>query len=297
MAPRENKILRQARQFGKMLFPKTKPPPDEDLIEEIWTALVRMPNVRYCWVNLAHRDVRMDPLTRIFLEMISNAFPRMSTFSFFSHLHDIEFLRNFQHLRFLRFTGRSTSTPDELLEIFLSLKSLDSLSLYRYPETYDHDHGIRPDGVLSLTESVVARMRPLTSLEISHMSSRLPSAFLTLPMLEAWKAHLPSLRVLKIGTDERLGATVITELLDVIAQSRLTKLQIRSQGDKKPLDISSYLPSSLKQCDAALKCDEFKGIGSLGGGQFHNHTFTEIELQDPQFQGILEDSFSTQLLH
>jgi len=267
-APRGmNRLLCQARQFRKMFLSKPQSqPPQIDLIDELWTALLRMPNVRDCWVNLAHRNAKMEPLSHAFLEMISVAFPRMSRFTFFSRPHNIEFLRNFKHLRLLRFTGRSTNTPDELLAILLSLKALDSLSLYRYPEYYDVDYGGGSVGFLSLTESVIVRMRPLASLEVSHMNSRLPSKFLTVSMLEAWKSHLPSLRVLKIGTDERLDVMAITELLELIARSRLTRLQVRSQGDKKPLDISTYLPPSLKHCDAALKCDEFKGTGSSGTG-------------------------------
>jgi hypothetical protein len=344
MAENSNRVLRRAREIQRRMFPATKRAVDQklqgDVIDELWTALLRMPNVRYCWVVLQHPDAKMQPFTHIFLEMISAAFPRISTLTFFAPLQNLEFLRKFEHLRLLRFTGYSTNTPDEFLDILLSLKALDSLSLYRYPETYDHAfYDMTSDGKLPLTESVIERMRPLASLEINHMSSRVPSDFLTLSMLGAWTSHLSSLRTLKIGTDERLKAPVVKELLDLISQSRLTKLQIRSQGDKKPLDISTYLPKSIKRCDAALKCDEFKGIGSSGtydveskclmrfmscerrkgldarellseffqkksdwtytgnGGQFHSHGFTEIEHQDPQYHGILNDSFATQLLH
>ena len=262
------RLLRQARELRKKLFSKSQSDaPPNNFIEEIWKALQRMPNVRCFWVNLASQDLQKEPLMRLVLEMISVAFPRMSSFTFFSHLHTLDFLHNFEHLRHLRFTGRSTSTPEELLEIILSLKSLDSMSLYRYPELYDPNygvHGVTSEGRLSLDESVITRMRPLASLEISHMTSRLSSAFLTVSMLQAWKSHLPSLRVLKVGTDERLGVAAITELLNLIALSSLTKLQIRSQGDKKPLDISTYLPPSIKHYEGALKCDEFKGTGSSG---------------------------------
>ncbi|OCK75569.1 hypothetical protein K432DRAFT_397153 [Lepidopterella palustris CBS 459.81] len=275
-------------------------PPTIGIISQIWASLQSMPNVQSCWINLNHKDAKMQPLHALLLSMVSVAFPKLRSFSFFSHLISLDFLAHFRSLRLLRFTGYSLSTPEDLLVVLRSLESLDSISLYRYPEYYDRDYANSSpqvlDAHLSLTPDVITNMRPLKSLEISHMSSSLSSAYLTIPMLRAWRSHHRSLRSLRIGTDERLSKDVVTELLGFIAQTEITRLQLRSQGDLKPIDISKHVPRTVRFCEVALKCD---GFGASGGAarHFHNHSFTEIDLQDPQYRDVMDDSFARQLLH
>lgn len=273
---------------------------DESFIHQFWLALTAMDNVQSCWINLSHEDLRIQPILQFLLRMISVAFPAVRSLSCFCPLVKLEFLGHFRDLRMLRFTGYSNSSPEELLEILRSLESLDSISIYRYPEFHGNDQGIRTADLtkhLALTAEVIAGMKPLRFLQICHMTSGVASEHLTAPMIEAWGTHRSSLRTLKIETDERLNEAVVSKLLGFVAASSLTRIHLRSQGDMKPLDISDYIPTTVRYCDARLKCDGYGTRIASSSTRFHNHTFSEVDIRDPQYAKILGDSFANQVLH
>lgn len=301
----------------KQLDPST-PNQGKSLIHQLWSALKAMDNVQSCWIKLSHEDPKIQPIIQLLLQMIPVAFPAIRNFSCFSPLVSMDFLHHFRDLRMLRFTGYSKSTPGELLKILRSLKSLDGISIYRYPEFDDREKGIVTADLpkhLSLTAEVIAGMKPLRSLQIWHMASGVASEHLTVPMIQAWENHRFSLRTLNVDTNQRLDKTVVLKLLDFVATSSLRNIHLRSQGDLKPLDISEYIPSTAQYCDARLKCDGF-GIKvapssstysqrlyvarifakMYSSAQFHNHTFSEVDIRDPLYASILGDSFANQVL-
>ena len=301
----------------KQLDPST-PNQGKSLIHQLWSALKAMDNVQSCWIKLSHEDPKIQPIIQLLLRMIPVAFPAIRNFSCFSPLVSMDFLHHFRDLRMLRFTGYSKSTPGELLKILRSLKSLDGISIYRYPEFDDREKGIVTADLpkhLSLTAEVIAGMKPLRSLQIWHMASGVASEHLTVPMIQAWENHRFSLRTLNVDTNQRLDKTVVLKLLDFVATSSLRNIHLRSQGDLKPLDISEYIPSTAQYCDARLKCDGFgiKVVPSssmysqrlyvarifakmYSSAQFHNHTFSEVDIRDPLYASILGDSFANQVL-
>lgn len=294
LIPQHFKTVFRYKQLGPSTSDQGK-----SLIHQLWSALKAMDNVQSCWIKLSHEDPRIQSIIQLLLQMIPVAFPDIRNFSCFSPLVSMDFLHHFRDLRMLRFTGYSQSTPGELLQILRSLKSLDGISIYRYPEFDDREKGIVTADLpkhLSLTAKVIAGMKPLRSLQIWHMASGVASEHLTVPMIQAWENHRFSLRTLNVDTNQRLDKTVILKLLGFVATSSLRNIHLRSQGDLKPLDISEYIPSTAQHCDARLKCD---GLGikvAPSSTQFHNHTFSEVDIRDPLYASILDDSFANQVL-
>ncbi|OCK92864.1 uncharacterized protein K441DRAFT_697583 [Cenococcum geophilum 1.58] len=283
---------------SKQLDPSTQDQ-GKSLIHQLWSALKAIDNVQSCWIKLSHEDPKIQPIIQLLLRMVPAAFPAIRNFSCFSPLVSMDFLRHFRDLRMLRFTGYSKSTPEELLQILRSLKSLDAISIYRYPEFDDREKGIVTADLpkhLSLTAEVIASMKPLRSLQIWHMASGVASEHLTVPMIQAWENHRFSLRTLNVDANQRLDKTVVLKLIDFVATSSLRNIHLRSQGDLKPLDISEYIPSTAQHCDARLKCDGFGIKVAPSSTQFHNHTFSEVDIRDPLYASILDDSFANQVL-
>jgi len=183
--------------------------------------------------------------------MIAAACKELTHFTFFSSLLPLGPLRNMHNLRLLRFSGYSASSPEETLDIFCSLKYIDTLILFRYPEFYDKDHAIETSELpshISVTPKVVEKMNPLKSFKISHMTSRVPSFHFTLPMIKALKPHLESLITLNISSDCPINGELFEELLTFIASSRIKdlELQFHVPGQKyEHWDLKAFFPKSV----------------------------------------------------
>ncbi|KAG0646342.1 hypothetical protein D0Z07_8423 [Hyphodiscus hymeniophilus] len=225
-------------------------------IASTWNALRAVGELRSIWILLKDQTdpecPKYDIEQQLVLDMVAAACPKMQAFTVFSNLLPLAYLRNFDDLRLLRFSGYSKATPDEILDILQSLKHLDSIIICRYPEYYDKDYGIATSGLsqyLSLTPAVLSKVSPLKRFEISHMTSRVPSEHITVPILKALRAHEKSLRSLSIHSDLPVDGEYLEELLSFILSSALLSLCLQltiPKGLVFVINTTSVFPKSTR---------------------------------------------------
>jgi hypothetical protein len=182
------------------------PSSNKDAISTAWDAFAAINQVKKLWIlfkDSTHPSSRRAfPAEQEFiLGIIATACPRVQEFTVFSALVFLDYLGHFQDLQLLRFSGYSKSSPEEILKILRSLKKLDRIIIYRYPEKDDIDNNIitsRLPQCLSLTPDVIAQLNPLKHFQVSHMSSLLPSQHLSIPILQSLRHHLPTLRIFQL---------------------------------------------------------------------------------------------------
>jgi hypothetical protein len=203
-------------------------------IAAAWESLIAIGELKKIWILLNDHtgtpQPKYDIEQQLVLDMVAAAFPKMQEFTGFSNLLPLDYLRNFHDLRLLRFSGYSKSSPKETLDILRSFKYLDSIIIYRYPEYYDKDHAIITSNLpqyLSLTPEVLSKVKALKRFEISHMTSRVTSEHVTVPMVKALRAHKDSLRKLSIHSDLPVTGRYVEELLSFLAVSNISRLSIQ----------------------------------------------------------------------
>jgi hypothetical protein len=278
-----SKVLRTLRLSSK----DSQKGPRKSSIASTWEALASIDQLKSLWIllNDATNSSRpkYDIEQQLVLDMVSAACPKMQDFTVFSNLLPLEYMRNFHGLRLLRFSGYSRSSPQEILEIFRSLPYLETIIIYRYPEFYDTTHAIARSALadsLCLTPEVLANMNPLKRFEILHMTPRVPSEHLTVPMIRALKEHRTTLGKLLIRSDRPVREGVLKEILSFVAASRITNLHVELIVPKRfeSLDnMDTYFPptahhrevhmskSELFSPDKELVCLKMKAYGLLGG--------------------------------
>ncbi|KAH7336429.1 hypothetical protein BKA65DRAFT_33905 [Rhexocercosporidium sp. MPI-PUGE-AT-0058] len=236
---------------------------DPRAIATAWKSFAAISEVRNIW--LLFQDTsdtgpprRFDIEQQFLLDMMAAAFKNLQDLSVFSNLLSLEYMRNFHNLRSLRFTGYSTSTPGELSEILRSLKHLDTVIIYRYPDHYDKDQSIITSELpkyLSLTSEVIESLNPLRTFQVQHMTSLVPSWHLTVPMIKALRAHINSLSSLNISSDAPLDFDVFDSIIQFTASSRLRNVNLRLKSKQliESLNVSSILPSHIKHGEASLE--------------------------------------------
>lgn len=216
----------------------------------------------------------------LLLDIIATACQQVQDFTVFSELVSLDYLGHFQDLRSLRFSGYSKSSQEETLNILQSLKKLDTLIIYRYPESYDADNNIvtlkLPD-YLSITPEVVASMNPLKHIQISHMSSFLPCLHISVPLFQALRHHLSTLRIFQLSSDYALTADVVEELLSLLADSKITDLRIRVKIPKRfeIQDPMGFFPKTCKNGEASTRNSNVEGLVHLvmtASGKYHHIT-------------------------
>jgi hypothetical protein len=167
------------------------------------------------------------------------------------------FLAHFEDLRLLRFSGYSKSSPEETLSTLKSLNKLETIIIYRYPEMYPKQNGIDISSLhsyLSFTPEVLENLQPLKSIHFSHMTSRISSDHITVPMIHALRPHAESLRSLRIFTDFAVDGDVLLALLDFVASTKLKHLCLSMRIPRRfeKLDVQKYLPITVSRKEVKL---------------------------------------------
>ncbi|PVH88668.1 hypothetical protein DL98DRAFT_524316 [Cadophora sp. DSE1049] len=242
-----------------------KPPKvqDPNPISSAWKSFTAISEVRKIWLVIKDGSYpspprRFDIEQQLLLDMVAAIFKNLQELTVFSNLLSLEYIRKFHDLRTLRFTGYSTSTPAETADILCSLKSLDTVIVFRYPDHYDKDNSIITStlpGYLSLTPEVIEKLNPLKKFQVQHMTSAVPSQHITIPVIKALRAHVDSLRSLSLGSDVSLGLDVVLSIMQSTASSRLKDLDLRLTCRQliDHLDLRTILPNTIKHGEASLK--------------------------------------------
>lgn len=232
-------------------------------ITSAWKAFTAISQVRKIWLVISdgrypRPERRFDIEQQLLLDMMGAIFTNLQELTVFSNLLSLQYIGKFQDLRTLRFTGYSTSTPAETADILCSLKNLDKVIIYRYPDQYDRDHSIVTSTLpryLSLTPEVVEKLNPLKMFEVQHMTPEVPSQHITIPVIKALRTHIDSLRSLTLASDESLDLDVVNSIIHSTASSRLKDLHVRLNSRLliDHLDLSMVLPRTIKYGEASLE--------------------------------------------
>jgi hypothetical protein len=239
---------------------------EKDAVTAAWDSFRAISNIRKIWILFRSSNTGSDRNSNLLekeqqlvLNMIPAACPKMQEFTFFSisNLLPLSFLAHFQDLRLLRFSGYSKSSPEETLSILKSLNNLEAIIIYRYPEMYPKDNTIDTSSVhsyISFAPEVLENLQPLKSIHFSHMTSRIPSDHITVPMIQALRPHAESLRSLRIFTDFAVDGDVLLALLDFVASTKLKHLCLSMRIPRRfeKLDVQKYLPSTLSRKEVKL---------------------------------------------
>jgi hypothetical protein len=248
-------------------LPQPQPLPDESdfsisPIGSTWDALTAASNMQAVWFTLWNHFPGEGPAflaeQRLLLEMISATCPNMRELSLFTGLLPLDFLPRFTKLRLLRFTGYSTSSPEETLGILRSLKSLDKLYIWRHRADGDACHGIVTAELpkyISLTSDVIRNMNPLRAFHIVHMDPYVPSAFITVDVIRSLLSHADSLEDFRIESSWTTSEKALIEILRLISLSvrlKILYLDARVSSAKEKLDISHLVPTTVRRCEIAV---------------------------------------------
>ncbi|KAL2068941.1 hypothetical protein VTL71DRAFT_15279 [Oculimacula yallundae] len=238
----------------------------ESAISSAWKSFKALSEVHKIWLVLkGSRGIRAGGPVRKFeiqqqllLDMMAKAFPHLRDLTFFSNLVSLDFIRNFHDLRSLRFSGYSTSTVEETSNILRSLKYLDTIIIYRYPEHYDKENSIITSELpkyLSLTPEVIAALNPLKEFQIQHMTSAVQSAHITMPMIEALQNHTRFLRSLSLHSDANLDINVVKSVFQLTASAQLKHIHLNVSFRKAtdPLDLDTILPKHIRHGEATSR--------------------------------------------
>ncbi|CZR58185.1 uncharacterized protein PAC_08076 [Phialocephala subalpina] len=235
----------------------------KDSIASAWDAFAAIKDVKKLWIlfkDSTHPSSRRSfPVEQeLILDIIATTCHHVQEFTVFSELVSLDYLSHFQDLRLLRFGGYSKSDPEETLRILKSLKKLDTLIIYRYPEGYDIDNNITTSKLpqyLALTPHVIAQLNPLKHFQVSHMSSIIESQHINVPVLQALRNHLPWLRIFQLSSDFPLMEEIVEDLLEFLAESRITDLKIRVKIPKRfeEGDVVSFFPKTCKNGEASTR--------------------------------------------
>ncbi|KAG4427895.1 hypothetical protein IFR05_016620 [Cadophora sp. M221] len=223
---------------------------NQNAISSAWKSFTAISEVRkirllFKETHYTSLPLRFDIEQQLLLDMMAAAFKNLQELTVLTSLLSLEYMRNFHDLRTLRFTGYSTSTPQETLEILRSLKNLDTVIVYRFPGHYDRDCSIITSELpiyLSLTPDVIESLNPLTTFQVQHITSAVPSSHITIPMMKALRAHINSLRALNLDSDAPLELDVINSIMEFTASSRLrdVNLGLVSRQPIESLDSSCF---------------------------------------------------------
>jgi hypothetical protein len=217
----------------------------EGIVSRLRSAMASLHHVKHLTL-----DGKMDTIcpkqAHALLEMFSTALPNLSTLNIEMSKYPISILRHHHNLKYLEFTGRAVSTPDETLSVFKSLKYLGSISLVDPPTTIDNATARNPP--VCLTPDVLAHMNSLRHFSIIT-STKLSKAdswpFLTKPMVKSLHAHISDLRHLSITLLRvETSKAMLNELLGFISSSQLEYLVLELKVSKRlrNSNFRSFLP-------------------------------------------------------
>jgi hypothetical protein len=98
----------KSKLLNAIRFP-SKPIINQSPIPSTWKALTALSELNNLWILLKDHtsalEGKYDIEQTLILETVSTAFPKMREFTCFCNLTPLSYLRNFQDLRLLRFSG------------------------------------------------------------------------------------------------------------------------------------------------------------------------------------------------
>jgi len=236
---------------------------DQSPISSAWNSFTAIREIRKIWLVIKDGSNpspvrRNDIEQQLLLDMMASKFTHLQELTVFSNLVSLEYIRKFRDLRTLRFTGYSWSTPTETADILCSLKNLDSVIIFRYPDHYDRDNSILTAALpayKSLTPEVIEKLNPLKTFQVQHMTSDVSSLHITVPMINALRVHIDSLRSLSISSDRPHRMDVVRSIMQFTASSNLRYLNLSLWFGPLIgyLDLSTFIPRTIKHGEASLK--------------------------------------------
>ncbi|KAI9751252.1 MAG: Pre-mRNA-splicing factor slt11 [Chaenotheca gracillima] len=184
---------------------------------------------------------------------LGQRYPNLRRLAFHVHKVSLNSLAGLKSLRSFRFTGFSTSTPQETLKVLSSLGHLEELEIVGIP----HRINAEPSGqalVRSFTPEVLRGLRPLKSFKICEtytLYTEPESVFASTDMLTAlYDTHVDSLISLGLSTCIALSPAAAGQLKNHLTQSSLQSVRLCSS----PLDptIIDALPSSVRDLQVCV---------------------------------------------
>jgi hypothetical protein len=129
--------------------------------------------------------------------------------------------------------------------ILRSLEQLDSLTLMHLPQIPI----ISSANASSITPGIIAKMNPLRSLSILHLTIETPTEVFTESLLQALACHKDSLRTLLIHVVHCVAGDLFQGLLNFISTTHITDLTILLRIPKNfgSLDVQSYFPDTIEK--------------------------------------------------
>ena len=247
----------------KLFEQKPKKEDKRSPISSAWESFTAISEVREIWLVIKDGSYpspsrRNDLEQELLLDMMAAIFTHLQELTVFSNLLSLEYIRKFRDLRTLRFTGYSRSTPAETADILCSLKNLDSVIIFRYPDHYDKDNSILTAALPaydSLTPAVIEKLNPLKTFQIQHMTSNVSSLHITVPMMNTLRVHIDSLQSLSISSDGPHKMDVVHSIMQFTASSNLRCLSLSLWFGPLigPLDLSTFIPKTIRHGEAFLK--------------------------------------------
>lgn len=243
---------------------------DKRLVSALQSSLSSISNTKCLHIRFNAKP-RKYKCEQHFLELVSSALPNVTDLcAEIPHRQSLGFILQFSKLKSLSFTGRSSSSPAEMVAIFQSLKCLKHLSItdsnYRTKSKVDS---------LSFTPDILAQIQPLTSFTIFNPGFNKSKTHFTFnsEVVRALRPHSASLRSLSIRNSESnlLSKELLQELLNFIKSSQIKNLSLDVfiLMGLAPITGKDFLPKAEdgKEPDIYLEHKEFQRL---------NHTRSKV---------------------
>jgi hypothetical protein len=219
-------------------------------LENVQAAMRALPNVGSFAMykrledcsNATHHKLYDDILRRI-----SKIYPKLVAIGVHTDDHSLNFLRSFEHLRKLQFTGFAASTPMETLAVLSRLRHLVHIEIV--PALHSSVSPTR--GAPCLSREVVRSLRHLKHMTLRESRASDPSApaFFTMPFLMSLTgmARVPLTRLSVELTDFAPDSRVAQQFGAFLAASHLKRLSVLwgDGGAGADAEMLSKLPRSL----------------------------------------------------
>jgi hypothetical protein len=203
-------------------------------VHEVLSKLPRLESLTIIFSLIADNREAVEDV----MDIATEACSELRQLHFFGPFTSLKFLRSFQNLHSLAFSGYSISSPEELLDILRNLPKINTLILRRYP---DWSLKMQSDAYqnlmqnISFTPDVLRNMRPLKRIEFVHSSWRDPTDHITEEMMSALQVHFASMEALSIWSDAVCHPDTLEGIMNFVTKSKL-----------KCLNLSLYLPPGIE---------------------------------------------------
>lgn len=226
--------LKRAKVDSRPGTPQTGPYEEacDRQIQSLERALKLLPNVQD-FTMLRPKSCERAPcqyMQLALLQLVVRMYPRLRRLTLHPTNTSMMPLRFLQNLRSLRFCGWSTSTPQEMANIFRKLPSLQEIEVSGPPRglAFEQRPGYKgPLRMQSFTSNVLKAMHPLKSFTIHDLQDDpydTTTEFLTDDFYDALALHHASLRTLRINASD-LPWKRFDRFAKFLSRSSLTHLE------------------------------------------------------------------------